>query len=308
MVALLSVALLAALVVAPMDAQAGPKASGVWRAVAKNVRTSVISEAKGSYFLARARAYGLDPEERKEALAEAKEEYKDEKALAKEQYKARLELAAELGETELFEVDIDPADFVTVIDNPYMPLTPGTVRTYRAETDEGTETIVVEVLTETKEILGVTCVVVRDTVSLDGELVEDTRDWFAQDKDGNVWYMGEIALNYEDGELTDVEGSWLAGVDGAQPGIVMPAAPAVGDVYRQEFYLGEAEDYAEVLALDASVSVPFGDFDECLRTFDGTPMEPDVEENKFYAKGVGVVLEADVETGERVELISVTFK
>ena len=220
--------------------------------------------------------------------------------------KARLELASDLEEDEIYQVDIDPADFVAGVDNPYMPLTPGTTRTYRAETDEGTETIVVEVLHETIEIQGVMCVVVRDTVTLDGELIEDTHDWFAQDEDGNVWYFGEIALNYEDGRLTDVEGSWEAGVDDAQPGIVMPADPAVEDLYRQEFLLGEAEDYAEVLALDASVSVPHGDYGNCLQTFDGTPMEPDVEEHKFYAEGVGVVLEVDVESGERVELISVT--
>lgn len=307
--AALAVAAIGALAVVSTDgtASAGPKASKLWRNVAKKLRNSVKAEAKADYQLALARAALLDDEEEQdEALDEAKEEFKETKELAGDQYEARLELAVRLGESEPYAVEIDPADFVDVIDNPFMPLTPGTTRTYEAETEDGTETIVVTVLDETKEILGVECTVVRDTVSIDGELVEDTLDWFAQDVDGNVWYFGEIALNYEDGDISDVDGSWISGNDGAQPGIVMHAVPAVGMLYRQEFYLGEAEDYGEVLALGESVSVPFGNFDGCVKTFDGSPMEPDALENKYYAPGVGVVLEVDTESGERVELIDVT--
>ena len=286
---------------------AGPGASKAWKKVAKKVKAAEKAGAKADYNLAVARAMLIDSEEeRDEALEEAKEEYGDAKEIAGDAYKARLELAADLEEDEVYKVEIDPADFVAGVTHPLMPLTPGVTRTYEAETEDGTETIVVTVLDETREILGVTCVVVRDTVSIDGELVEDTHDWFAQDKAGNVWYFGEISLNYEDGRLVDVEGSWEAGVDGARPGIVMPAAPAVGQLYRQEFYLGEAEDYAEVLALSETVTVPAGTYTGCLKTFDGTPMEPDVEENKYYAPGVGVVLEVDLESGERVELISVS--
>ena len=117
--------------------------------------------------------------------------------------------------------------------------------------------------------------------------------------------FGEIAKNYEDGELVDLEGSWEAGVDGAKAGIIMKADPQVGDVYRQEFFLGDAEDMGEVLSLSGDETVPAADCDnECLVTKDYTPIEPDVEENKYYAPGVGPILEVDVETGERVELVN----
>jgi len=296
-------------VVPPGRAEAGPKAGKLWRNLAKKLRNSVKAEAKADYQLALARASLLedeDEDERDEALDDARDEFEETRELAGDQYEARLDLASRLGEDTAYTVDVDPDDFVSVIDNPLMPLTPGTTRTYEAETEDGTETIVVTVLHETKEILGVECVVVRDTVSLDGVLVEDTLDWFAQDVEGNVWYFGEIALNYEDGDISDVDGSWIAGKDGAHPGIVMHAAPAVGMLYRQEFYLGEAEDYAEVLAVGETVTVPLGTYTGCVKTFDGTPMEPDAMENKYYAPGVGVVLEVDVESGERVELIDVS--
>jgi hypothetical protein len=308
----ISVAAAAALLVAvpqePAEARdRGAKPSKVWKSVAGDLRAAAKLELKADYLVALARAQTLATEaERDAAREEATEEFRDEKSLPNEQYEARLELAESLGETELYRVDVDPADFVAVIDNPLMPLTPGTTRTYRAVTEDGTETIVVTVTDETKEILGVACTVVRDTVSLDGVLVEDTYDWFAQDAQGNVWYFGELSFEYEDGEISGVDGSWKAGVDGAQPGIVMPAAPQVGRTYRQEFYLGEAEDYASVLALAETVTVPAGTYANCLQTLDATPMEPDTIEHKYYAPGVGVVLEVDVESGERVELISVT--
>ena len=137
----------------------------------------------------------------------------------------------------------DPCDFgIENIDNPYTTLTPGTTFTYESVTEEGTEEDIVVVTNETKEILGVTATVVRDTVTLDGELIEDTFDWFAQDKEGNVWYLGEDTKEYENGEVVTTEGSWEAGVDGAEAGIVMLADPQVGDTYRQEWYPGHAED------------------------------------------------------------------
>ena len=127
----------------------------------------------------------------------------------------------------------------------------------------------------------------------------------AQDVEGNVWYFGELSMEFEDGEPVGLEGSWEAGEDGAKPGIVMWANPEVGEVYRQEFFLTEAEDMGEVLSLDQTVTVPYGRFENCVMTKDFTPIEPDVEENKFYASGVGVVLEIDVESGERAELVDV---
>lgn len=290
----------------PFAAVAAPaaKAGKDWKSAAKKLRAADLAAVKADWLLAQARAIGIeDDEEREEFLEEAREEYLEEKGIAKDRMKARLDLAAALGEETLYTAAIDPADFVGFIDNPRLPLVPGNLWIYEAETEEGTETIEVEVLFETVEILGVTCTVVRDTVTIDGERVEDTRDWFAQDVDGNVWYFGEISLNYEDGSLVDVDGSWEAGKDGAHAGIVMPAAPAVGDLYRQEFLLGEAEDYGEVLALAETATVPAGTFNGCLKTFDGTPMEPDAEEHKYYAPGIGMVLEEKPEDGERVELV-----
>jgi hypothetical protein len=201
---------------------------------------------------------------------------------------------------------INPADFVAQIDNQYLPMTPGTTFVYDGESEDGKERIQVEVTHETKEILGVTCIVVRDRVWIDDELAEDTFDWFAQDKDGNVWYFGENSKEYEGGKVVSTGGSWEAGVDGAKPGIIMKGNPQVGDAYRQEYYEDEAEDMAEVLSLNESVSVPYGSFENCLKTQEWTPLEPDVVENKYYAPGVGVVREVAVEgESERVELVEV---
>jgi hypothetical protein len=201
----------------------------------------------------------------------------------------------------------DPCDFGNEsIDNPYFTLTPGTTFTYESETEEGTEEIIVVVTDETKEILGVTATVVQDTVSLDGELIEDTFDWFAQDKEGNVWYLGEDTKEYENGEVVSTEGSWEAGVDGAEAGIVMLADPQVGDTYRQEWYPGQAEDAAEVISLSEEVTVPFGTFTNCLQTREFSTLEPELNEYKYYCTAVGAVtLEVAIDSGERVELIDV---
>jgi hypothetical protein len=202
--------------------------------------------------------------------------------------------------------DIDPANFVEGIDHPYFALTPGTTWVYEGETEEGLERIEVSVLPTTKLILGIACTVVRDTVWLDGALIEDTYDWYAQDKDGNVWYMGEETREYEDGIVVSTAGAWEAGVDGAQPGIIMEAEPRIGDTYRQEYYAGEAEDMAEVISLSESASVSFGDFDELLVTEEWTPLQPGVAEHKYYAEGIGLVLEVVVEGGSgQVELVDI---
>lgn len=201
---------------------------------------------------------------------------------------------------------IDPANFVEGVDHPYFPLTPGTTMVYEGETEEGIERIEVTTMPETKQILGITCTVVRDTVWLDGALIEDTFDWYAQDRDGNVWYMGEETREYEGGVVVSTAGAWEAGVDGALPGIVMEADPQVGDVYRQEYYVGEAEDMAEVINLSDSASVAYGAFDNVLVTREWTPLEPGVAENKYYASGVGLILEVVVEGGTgRIELIDI---
>ena len=146
-------------------------------------------------------------------------------------------------------------------------------------------------------ILGVTCTEVHDTVTTNGVLTEDTLDWFAQDTTGNVWYFGENTHELADGLISTIDGTFRGGVDGAQPGIVMKAHPAIGDFYRQEFDLGNAEDFAEVVGLSASVTVPFGSFTNCLDTRETTPLEPDLHQHKFYAAGVGDMLETEEERG-----------
>ena len=205
-----------------------------------------------------------------------------------------------------YDPEIDPASFVDVIDNPYLPLSVGSRWVYEGESDGEVERIEVVVTGDRKEVMGISAFVIRDTVSVGGEVVEDTLDWFAQDADGNVWYLGEESKDYEDGEVVSTKGSWEAGVDGALPGIVMPAEPAVGDAYRQEFYAGEAEDMMEILEVGTSVEVPAGNYDDVLVTEDWNPLEPDVVENKYYARGVGVVREEKVGGGEAAELVEFT--
>ena len=201
-------------------------------------------------------------------------------------------------------LEIDPQDFVADVTHPLFPLTPGTTYILEGDTDDGHVRVEFEVTDDRKDILGVSCIVVHAIEFIDGELVEDTFDWFAQDVDGNVWYFGEDTKEIENGVVVDDEGSWEAGVEGAEPGIIMLAAPAVGTTYANESAPGEAEDMATVLALDEMVTVPFGTFATCLKTEDFTPLEPDVFEHKFYAPGVGLVLEVE-QDGSRIELIAV---
>jgi hypothetical protein len=206
-----------------------------------------------------------------------------------------------------YEPEVQPGDFVSEIDNPYLPLAPGARWVYEGESDGETERTEVVVTPERKEVFGTSAVVVRDTVSVDGEVVEDTYDWFAQDAEGNVWYLGEASQDYEDGQPAGTAGSWEAGVDGALPGIVMPAAPTVGDAYRQEYYVGEAEDMAEVVEVGAAEEVGAGAYDEVVVTKEWNPLEPDTVEQKYYAPGVGMILEEQVAGGDgRAELIEHT--
>ena len=205
-------------------------------------------------------------------------------------------------------VDLDPARFTTDIDNPYWPMEPGTRWTYREIDSDGTELeVVVTVTSQTKQIAnGITARVVRDTVTEDGQLIEDTFDWYAQDDDGNVWYLGEDTAEFEDGEMTTTSGSFEAGVDGALPGIIMPADPQPGMRYRQEFYEGEAEDNGEILSTSETTELPYGRFENMVLTKDTNALEPDVLEYKLYAEGVGPVLAIGVsDGGSREELVSV---
>lgn len=203
---------------------------------------------------------------------------------------------------------LDPADLSPVVTHRFWPMRRATRWTYR-EVDESGATleVVVTVSDVTRTVgPGYEALVVRDTVSEDGTVVEDTFDWYAQDRAGNVWYLGEDTAEFEDGVLVSREGSFEAGVDGALAGVLLPAEPEPGQRYRQEYYAGEAEDNGEVLALGQLVEVPAGRYDEALLTRDTDALEPEVNEYKLYAPGVGPVLALGISGGSgREELLSV---
>lgn len=207
--------------------------------------------------------------------------------------------------TSVYDPEIVPARFSPKIDNPYFPLAEGTVQ-QTIDTDGNVTHIVVT--SERKMVLGVPCVVVHDyATTADGLLLEDTFDYFAQDRSGAVWYFGEDTKAYT-GAVVSTEGSWLGGVSCARPGIVMEAEPKVGDSYRQEYLPGSAEDKADVLALDEMVTVSYGSFEHCIKTKDYTDLEPGKAEHKWYCPGFGNVLTIDlvtVGTAPREELVSV---
>src|SRR5215211_8577324 len=201
---------------------------------------------------------------------------------------------------------IEPADFTTRIDNKYFPLEPGTTFVYKGKFHGSAERDVMAVTHDTKRVMGVECLVASDRVTEGGKLVEQTYDWYAQDKEGNVWYFGEHVTEYKNGKVTGHEGSWESGVDGAKPGIAMQANPKVGNYYRQEYYEGVAEDRAKVLSLNKSATMPYGSFDHVLMTEEWTPLEPNIVERQYYVAGVGDIIESTVKgPPERIELVDV---
>jgi hypothetical protein len=207
---------------------------------------------------------------------------------------------------DVYNPKINPSEFSSKITNPLFAVPVGKTMIYEGLTEDGIERVEIKITGETKLIMGVETLVYQDTVTIDGELVEFTKDYLAQDKQGNVWYFGENVDNYEDGKLKDHHGAWIAGKDGAKPGIWMPANPISGQNYRMEYYKGEAEDFARVISTNDTVTVKAGEFKGCLKTLDYTPLEPDVLELKYYCPGVaGQVLTENLATGERFELVSV---
>ena len=202
---------------------------------------------------------------------------------------------------------INPANFVIEVNNPYFTLTPGTTYTYKSHGKEGTEINKVIVTNQTRKVMGVTTRVVWDRVWLNDQLIEETYDWYAQDKGGNVWYFGEDSKEYRKGRSASTEGSWEAGVDGAKPGIVMQAQPRPGAPYRQEYKAGEAEDMGQVVSLRERVTTPAGTYKDCLKTKDWSAIESGGVEHKYYSREVGnVVLETEYGDKKRVELIEIT--
>ena len=202
---------------------------------------------------------------------------------------------------------IDPADFSSPQPNAYFPLEPGTVSRYGGIEDGERFRERITITDRTKRILGVDTIVVVDVLHVDGRLAEKTEDWYLPDNDGAVWYFGEDTAEYgRNGEIISTSGSWEAGVDGARPGIIMPADPRASDAYFQEFYRGEAEDQGWVVHRRETVRVPYGRVTDVIRTYEWSRLEPSVLVMKQYGPGLGIVRERVVAGGtERLELVDV---
>jgi hypothetical protein len=202
--------------------------------------------------------------------------------------------------------NLNPADFVAVIDNPYYPLPVGRVLTYKGVRDGVRQTERVTVTDRTKVIQGVTATVVTDVAMHGSRLLERTTDWFAQDTLGNVWYLGERTAAYDPDGTVDTSGSWLTGVDGAQAGIIMEADPRVPDAYRQEYLVGEAEDTAWIVDRGGKLTVPYATVHRILTTLEASVVEPGVYDQKIYAPGLGIVAEHALAGDEDAMLVSVS--
>ena len=284
--------------------------AGACTLTAQDALQSCRREAAEEYFIhtGNCRNIAAGPEraacwdEAMEARSEARE------VECQDVHRARLEVCALVGE-QRYDPLLDPADFLDPADipanpNPYFPLVPGNEWVYQ----NPDETITVTVLSGTRIVSGIKVVIVRDVVrDADGRLVEHTNDWYAQHVNGDIWYMGELARNYERGRLHNLDGSWEAGREFAKPGILVRAQPEVGQVIRQEMLLGEAEDIAEVISLTGTeAAVGSSCENNCLVNRESTPLEPDVSELKYYAPGIGLIVELDPVSGDRLELTSFT--
>jgi hypothetical protein len=326
-VACLLVALLA-WVVRPGTAEAFGWGWGVCESTSHTLLSACKSEVSDDYLTARAVCLNLaDSDERDECKTEAAEEAGEAWQECYAVREARNEVCEAVGSGP-YDPGFDPEDFATAFDvpgsNPFQPLQVGNHWEYAG----GDETIVIDILDETKSIEGVTCVTQRDEAFEEGAVTESTDDWIAQHLAGDTWYCGEISQNFElfEGddpevpELVDVEGSWKAGRDGAKPGILVPADAPLGFTYRQEYAVGDAEDVATVVSrtygygddpeLDELVPEELAELlcdDDCMVTRDSTPLEPGVYELKYYAPGIGLFLETNPEEEEIVQLVSCNF-
>ncbi len=271
--------------------------------------TACRHEAADTYWIAKGNCTNVsDPTARGECTLEARAAYGEKVLSCGVHRQGRQDFCAALGEAP-YDPKIDPAMFVdptqigkAIAPNPYLLLIPGRTMVYR----DGDEEIRVTITNKTRVIAGVSCREVHDVVRVNGQVIEDTLDWYAQDIHGNIWYFGEISLSYEDGVVVSIDGSWTTGVDRAKPGFAMKALPVVGESYRQEFSLNNAEDGAEVLSLTGSGTVPGGSCNNnCLITRDFSPIIPTLLEHKYFAPGVGFILEIKPKTGERLELVEI---
>ncbi len=325
----LEIALAAALLLATTGATASA-AGRYCSATASAQLAACHNEIRDDFYESKAICTNVsDDEERAECFGDAAGERKEGNQLCSDQRAARGELCDRIGEGR-YEPDIDPADFDgdyhnPTRPNPYYPLTIENVWEFQSAGESSR----VEVLDETKLIEGVTCIVVRDVVTSQGGGSEDTNDWYAQRKDGTVDYFGEESKDLEvfsgdvpmNPELVSIDGSFKAGRDGDKPGTIFLAAPAVGDTYRQEWSAGNAEDAATVLStsygygsdpdLDRFVPRALAELlcaaNDCVVTADYTPIDPDVVERKYYARGIGSFFEVKIDTGETTQLVDCNF-
>ena len=281
--------------------------TGVCSRTAKAALTACGHEATDDYWIAVGRCLNTaDADDRNSCLAEAKDARTESARLCSRQFEARDNLCDLVGQ-EPYDPTFERQDFVNPLEigrsvrpNRFFPLVPGSQWVYRSPS----ETVTIDVLGKVERIEGVPCTVVHDVVKVNGQVTEDTLDWFAQNVDGSVWYCGEQTGELENGRVVDVTGSWRAGEDEARPGIIMLAAPRVGETYRQEFALGDAEDAATVRSLTASARTPAASCaGTCLVTREFTPIEPAAREDKYYAPDIGLILTVDRRSGERLELI-----
>jgi len=205
---------------------------------------------------------------------------------------------------------IKAENFVRTVDNPWFPLKPGTTLRYRGAKDGKPNVDVVTVTSKTKDVLGVPATVVHDAIYDNrGHVIEDTFDWYAQDKRGNVWYLGEGTKELDSkGHVTSREGSWQSGVHGAVAGIFMPAHPKVGQSYRQEYLKGQADDHFKILSLKTSVKVPALSSGAAMLTQEMTPLEPGVVDHKYYVRGIGTVDEETVKGGSETNVLTSVTK
>ncbi len=273
-------------------------------AKAKALREAARLEAQADFWIEVASILDTADRNMRDDLIDAWKDRKEALELADRQFDARIQYEGMLDQ-QLYQPKIVTSQFSALVDNPYMPFVPGRTMIYERHMAQGVERIEISALHGSVMVNGIPCQPVRELESIDGVLVEDTQNWVSQHVSGDVWYFGEIAQEYEQGFLQSLDGSWRYGKDDALPGLLMLRENHIGDIYRQEYAMNVAEDMAKILATNITVTTPVGTFHNCIKVLEVTPIDPDDVVTKVYAPGVGMVLEIDLNTGERLELIEV---
>lgn len=273
-------------------------------AMARAAYSAALADAESGFWMELARAVNEPGAQIGGAWKQAWQTRREARAEALVQYEARLRACAALGHGN-YAPRLAPQEFASSVDAPLFPLPPGRTWIYEGRTSEGLARHESTVLAQSRVVGGVRCAAVDTREYLDGVLTERTLDWYSQHASGAVWYLGEIAQHFEGGVPVDMDGTWRAGVDGALPGLQLPADPQVGDVWRMEFLLGTAEDVARVVAVEQTVTVPAGTFDHCVAVEEWSPVDVRELVLKYYSPRAGMVLEVNQRTGERLELIEI---